>query len=123
MSTHSLISQKQLTAMRKVAESAFNTDVQIWRRGSADNAYEDDVETWTYRETIKGWIYSTPTSSASVEGGVIGTLNLYRLFIPVGSAVSPGDKLKISGNFFLVIDTIDESTWLPLLRCSLRRLE
>jgi hypothetical protein len=109
--------------MRKVAESAFNTDVQIWRRGSADNAYEDDVETWTYRETIKGWIYSTPTSSASVEGGVIGTLNLYRLFIPVGSAVSPGDKLKISGNFFLVIDTIDESTWLPLLRCSLRRLE
>jgi hypothetical protein len=119
-----LISTSQLAFMRTTVERAFNTDVDIYKRSLVESVYEDEAtETFTFSETIKGWVYSTPSSSAAEVGFTIGTLNLYRLFVPVGSDVEPGDRLKIDGNDFLVIDTINESTWLPLLRCSLRRLE
>jgi hypothetical protein len=122
--TKPLITTNQVKSLRKIAERAFNTDVQIWKRRIADNAYEDDAtETFVWQETVKGWVYSSPTPSATVQGGVIATLNLYRLFVAVGTDVDPGDRVKMSGNFFQVIDTIEESTWLPLLRCSLRRIE
>ena len=122
--TKPLITPNQIEAMRKVTERGFNTTLQIWKRAVADNIYEDDAtETFAYRETVKGWVYSSPTSSASVEGGIIGTLNLYRLFVSVGTDLDPGDRVKMSGTFYQVIDTIEESTWLPLLRVSLRRLE
>jgi hypothetical protein len=122
--TKPLITASQVKSMRKTVERAFNTDVQIWKRTISDNAYEDDAtETFTWKETVKGWLYSTPSPSATVQGGVIATLNLYRLFVSVGTDIDPGDRLKMNSVFFQVIDTIEESTWLPLLRCSLRRVE
>lgn len=116
--------QKQLDGLRKTAEVSLVDDVDIWPRTTVSNIYEDSGEvTYEFRETVKGWIFSAPAAGASTVGGIIGTLNLYRVFLPVGTDVSPGDRLLVKGSFFELIDTVDESTWLPILRCSARRLE
>lgn len=117
-------SEAQLTALRRTAEVSLVDDIDIWPRTMSDTIYEDAAQaSYTYRETVKGWVFSTPTPTPDTVGGIIGTLNLYRIFLPVGTEVIPGDRLYVKGHFFELIDTVDESTWLPILRCSARRLE
>jgi hypothetical protein len=120
----------ELASLRKTAEVSLVDDVDIWPRAvntdenDPNNIYEDSgAVSYAYRETVKGWIFSSPNQNAEAVGGIIGTLNLYRVFMPVGTEVTPGDRLFIKGDFFELIDTVDESTWLPILRCSARRLE
>jgi hypothetical protein len=124
VTTRGFFTERQLAFMRTTAEISLVDDVDIWPMTTAENIYEDSGDTtYEYRETVKGWIFSAPTSGAQAVAGVIGTLSLYRVFLAVGTEVSPGDRLYIKGAFFELIDTVDESTWLPILRCSARRLE
>lgn len=124
MSRVGFFTTTELGYLRKTAEISLVDDVDIWPRSVVDNVYEDSGdETYEYRETVKGWIFSSPTAGAESVAGIIGTLNSYRIFMPVGTEVHSGDHLKIKGQFFELIDTVDESTWLPILRCSARRLE
>jgi len=117
-------STKQIDALRKVAEVSLVDDVEIWPLTTVSNIYEDSGDvTYVYRETVKGWIFSTPNPGPTAVAGIIGTLNTYRVFLAVGTDVHPGDRLRVRDEFFELIDTVDESTWLPILRCSARRLE
>jgi len=50
-------------------------------------------------------------------------VNTYRLFLEVGTDITPGDRVMVGGAMFTVSDTTAESTWLPLLTASLRRIE
>ena len=124
MTTRGFFSSKELDYLRKTAEVSLVDDVDIWPMTTASNIYEDSGDTsYEYRETVKGWIFSSPNASSQAVAGIIGTLNLYRVFLAVGTEVHPGDRLYVKGSFFELIDTVDESTWLPILRCSARRLE
>jgi hypothetical protein len=120
-------STKQLASYRGLVGHTFQTDIEVWKRDANPapeaNVYGDDGETWAYAETVSGWVFSVPTPAIEVYAGRMGLLNTYRLFLPVGTDVASGDQVVAEGQRFVVSDTVKESTWLPLLRCSLRTIE
>lgn len=126
-------SQSELEAVRKTAELGMQTEVTIKKRrvlASTDPAstYGDDAEVWeeplNYTEsTCMGWLWSTPSPVLTIVGGVTVLLNTYRLSVPVGTDIDSGDRVTIEGNDFIVSDTVAESTWLAMLKVSLRRAE
>ena len=117
-----LVSEAEMEALRDVAESGMQTTVTIMTRATSQTV-DGQVSTWTSSGTVMGWLYSTPTPQIAMVSGVMATVNTYRLFVPVGTAIVAGDQVVIGAQTFVVSDTTAESTWKPLLRCSLRLTE
>ncbi len=118
----------EMAELRSIAEIGMTADVVIRKRtvnliDDPSQIYGQNAETFAEGDTVKGWLYSSPSPVITVVGGEMALVNTYRLFVPVGSDVTSGDRVVIGGSEFVVSDTIEESTWLPLLRCSLRRVE
>jgi hypothetical protein len=126
--------ENQMKRIRDVALLGMITDVVIERRAEGaippGGDYGDDFLTYTEtsasrRRTVKGWFFSTPTPMQDVDTGAIVTANTYRLFVPVGTDINVGDHVFVgpSPDAYTVSDTTAESSWIPLLTCSLRRRE
>ena len=125
------LSQNQLKAIQKVALKGMVTPIKIQRRTdaaatSAATDYGDDALVWPETSeskwnTVKGWFYSTPTKVQTVDTGAIITVNTYRLYLPIGTDIKPGDRVMVGPDEYTVSDTTAESTWLVLLNVSLRK--
>lgn len=124
----------QMKRIRDVALLGMITPIVIERRDAAappaGGDYGDDFLSYTQtsasrRQTVKGWFFSTPTPMQDVDTGAIVTSNTYRLFVPVGTDINIGDHIFVgtAPDAYTVSDTTAESSWLPLLTCSLRRRE
>lgn len=125
-----LLSANELDALRQVALLGMVTPVYVKRRITSDTAYgDDDRVTYTLVATTGGWFFSRPTPVADVDTGALITVNTYRLFVPVGTDILAGDEVSTDSDpsdsdvVYTVTDTTFESTWLPLLTCSLRKRE
>jgi len=132
MRQNSFLTTKQMERVRDVALLGMITPVTIERRTAvappAGGDYGDDFLSYpttneSRRQTVKGWFYSTPTPTQEVDSGAVVTVNTYRLFLPVGTDVLPGDHVHVGIDDYTVSDTTGEGTWLPLLTCSLRKRE
>lgn len=130
MSQQPLVTDAQVAALRSVAERGLKDTVTIYKRtrvtdeNDPDNAHGDDYETWVAQSpTVLGWLFSSPSSVIDEFNGRMALINTYRLFLPVGTDVASGDQVEVNGHRFVVSDTVNESTWLPILRCSVRRAE
>lgn len=132
MSQDRLLTDKQLERVRSMAVLGMVTPITIERQSEGTipvgGDYGDDFTTYTEtsesrRTTVKGWFYSTPTEMFSVDTGATVTANTYRLFVPVGTDIAPGDHVHVGSGDYTVIDTTAEGTWLPLLTCNLRKRE
>lgn len=117
-----LISASEMAALRGVAESGMTTAVSIYR-GAPVQTNSGQQTAWTLQTTANGWFYSDPTKTLVVNAGVLADINTVRLFLPVGTDILSGDKVTSGTDEYLVIDTNQEGTHLPLLRCNLRRAE
>lgn len=118
-----LLSASELAAVQEVALSGMQTSVTVWRKS---NVSTDDgmKSTWTQvGKPINGWLHSTPTPVITLVSGALATVNTYRLFLPVGSDVTPGDQVTIGSMRYVLSDTTNDETWPALLRCSLRLAE
>jgi hypothetical protein len=124
----------ELRYIRSLAEIGMQSEVLIKKRtpvideNDPSNIYGDDGVSLvdlplTSGISIKGWLYSQVSPVITVVGGKMALVNTYRLFVPVGTDIESGDHVVIGGNEFIVSDTTAESTWLPLLNVSLRRVE
>lgn len=121
-------SDAEMAEIRGIAEIGMTSPVTIKRRTvlsdtDPSQVYGRDAETFVVSGTVNGWLYSAPSPVITLVGGEMALVNTYRLFLPTGTEVTSGDRVAIGGSEFIVSDTIEESTWLPLLRCSLRRVE
>jgi hypothetical protein len=129
------LTDNQMARVRDMALLGMITPVTIERRAEAPippgGDYGDDfisytTTTETRRVQVNGWFYSTPTPVQQVDTGQIVTVNTYRLFLPVGTDVLPGDHVHVGSDptdDYTVSDTTGEGSWLPLLTCSLRKKE
>jgi len=117
-----LISDSEMAGLRGVAEQGMQTPVAIWRRTTVQT---DDgrSDAYAFSSNAMGWLYSTPSPVITEVSGEMALVNTYRLFVPVGTDILSGDHAIIGAQTFIVSDTTGESTWLPLLRCSLRLAE
>ena len=130
------LTDNQLERVRDLALLGMVTPVTIERRSEgtipAGGDYGDDFLAYsttgeTRRQTVKGWFFSTPTPQQDVDTGMVVTVNTYRLYLPVGTDIKAGDHVHVGSadprDDYTVSDTTAESTWLPLLTCSLRKRE
>jgi hypothetical protein len=120
-----LVSNSQLTALRKVAELGMQSTVVITKQTFNDtNPYSDDEvlasETTT---TVKGWLRTTPVGDIDNISGMQAVLSSFRLFVPVGTDIAPRDKVNVDGIDYTVQDATVENTWKVLIRCQLERIE
>ena len=118
-----LLTASELSEVQKVAELGMVTPVTIYRRTpvapGAD--YYDDRLTYVLLRTVNGWLHSQPTPIAGIDAdSSIVTTTTFRLFLPVGTDILPGDRVVIGSRQFTVSDTTAESTWPALLAVSLR---
>jgi hypothetical protein len=127
-----LLTDKQMQSIRGLALLGMVTRITIERQGETtppvDGDYGDDFLSYTQTTEsrfteVKGWFYSTPTRELEVDTGAVVTANTYRLFLPVGTDVLPGDRVHVGNEDYTVTDTTAEGTWLPLLTCNLRKRE
>ncbi len=117
-------SEAQLHQLREVTMSGLVTPVTIKRRSTSDSDYGDaEVVTWTTVLSTKGWVFSTPTPVQQPDSGAVITVNTYRLYLPVGLDVRPGDQAFIGSDTYIISDTTGESTWQAMIVCSLRKRE
>lgn len=119
-----LVTAGELGSLRSVIESGMVTDVTILSRSTTDNVYGDDqTESWAGDTVVKGWLRTVPEGTIDVVSGVQADVSLYRLFLPVGTAVDNGDRVEIDGARYIVTDTNKESSYQVALKCSLKRAE
>lgn len=117
-------SDSQLKHLRMVATTGLQTQVVIKRRTTSDSDYGDgEIVSWSIVSTVKGWIHSNPTPVAQSDSGSVITVNTYRLYVPVGTDIKPGDQAVIKNEDYIVSDTTAESTWQTMILCSLRKRE
>lgn len=130
------LTTNQLNRVRDVALLGMVTPITIERRLEATppvgGDYGDDFLAYsttneTRRTEVKGWFFSTPTPQQDVDTGMVVTVNTYRLYVPVGTDIRAGDHVHVGDadprDDYTVSDTTAESSWLPLLTCSLRKRE
>lgn len=117
-----LVSDSEMAALRSLGLQGMQTSVSIERRTTVTTA-DGQESAWTALSTVDGWLHSEPTPLQTIVSGEITTVNTYRLFLPVGTDILPGDHAVIGDKTFLVSDTTAESTWQPMLRVSLRFAE
>lgn len=119
-----LLSTSQLTALRSVVRSGMVTPVTILKRTVADSPFsDDDAESFPEGETVDGWLRDVPTGTIDVVSGIMATPGTYRLFLPLGTDVTNGDRVRVGDNIYVVQDTNDESTYKVTLRLTLNRAE
>lgn len=118
-----LVSDAEMAALRETAALGFQSDVTIYKRVTNVTADGQQSGWATTGTTVKGWLYSTPTPQITIVAAEESLVNTYRLFVPVNTDIESGDQVEIGGARFTVSDTTAESTHLPLLRVSLRRVE
>lgn len=116
-------SDASLAHLRSFAAPAMTMDITIAHRVVTQNAYGDDVVSYSSGVSAKGWLYSMPTALQGEDFGALVTANTYRLFVPVGTDIRPGDLVTHGADVYAVSDTTYESTWNVMIRCSLRRRE
>lgn len=117
-----LVTASQMTALQNVALQGMDTPVDIYPRIEIETA-SDTAEGWPTKSlSTRGWIRSMPGSVFNVDVGVLEASVPFRLFLPVGTPIGPGDHVKIEGNEYAVVDTTVENTIKIVLRCTLRKL-
>lgn len=118
-----LVSQSEIESLREYALTGMQTEIQIFRKVSVAGDYGDDEESFssTPDAVVMGWFRNAPNLNLTDEMGALQQIDDGRLFVPVGTDISRGDKVVIEGNAWSVIDTSEESTYKVLLRASLRR--
>jgi hypothetical protein len=117
-----LLSDSEMASLREVGLQGMQTSCAVWPRTTVKND-DGQSSTWVYASTVLGWLSSTPTPMQIEMSGKIVTVNTYLLYLPVGTAVVPGDHVVIGPATYTVSDTTVESTWQPWLRVSMRYTE
>lgn len=119
-----LVSDAEMAALQDIAELGMVDDVAIFTRSIGAGLEGDTDEDFTATITVKGWLWETLASgNGDVVGGLESITTAYRLFLPVGTPIEPGDRVVIKGETYVVIATNAENTYRPVLRCALRRAE
>ena len=115
-------SDSEMAALRSVAEQTMQTSIAIWRR-TTEQTDSGQRSVYALSSTVLGWINSTPTPVITLVSGSEAVVNTFRLYVPIGTDILPGDHAVVGAFTYVVSDTTTESTWQAMLRVSLRLAE
>jgi hypothetical protein len=120
------LSLSQLRAIQKLGEAFFNVTVVIasktaFGKDSVNPFGDETVSHSTGTTTVKGWLTTQPATSFTREGGGVSESGLYRLRVPVGTLIRPGDEVTTGGETYTVVDATNEASWPEWTVATLRR--
>lgn len=103
----------------------YQTDVEIYALTSSSSTYSDDQESFPSTPTavVKGWMRNQPDYAVTDDSGATQHPEIARLFLPIGTQVSRGDKVVIDGHPWTVVDDNEENTYKVTLRVAVRRMD
>lgn len=115
-----------MAAIQKVGQLGMIDTIQIYAQieGSGlddSDTFGSDITFATTPITVTGWLVGTWSRSRDPDVGDLNTATNYRLRLPVGTAIFPGDKVVINGNAYNVFDAGTDQTWPEWLTCIVRR--
>lgn len=116
MSSPSLLSLSQLRGIQKLGELGMNQVVEIYRKSDQakdpTDPYGDDVVVYaTAPIKVMGWLVTKPTERLDLGEGQVRTISTHQVRVPVGTAVLPGDRVRVVGEEFIVTDATNEQSW------------
>ena len=136
--TTPLIATDQLASLASIAESLFNSRIEIYHQSDEDQtgSWDDSVEGTQSDEpdeVVLGWFRNQPDYQTSDSLAAIAHEEDGRLFVPLGTTLERRDRVKVyplnesgetvgDGTSYRVIDTNVENTWKVLIRAALRRM-
>jgi hypothetical protein len=111
-----LLRLSQLRGIQALGELGMNQTVEIYSKVAQAkdpaNPYGDeDVVFPSTPVTTKGWLVTKPVERFDMGGGQVRTLATHQLRVPVGTAILPGDRVKVGGEEFVVTDATNEQSW------------
>jgi hypothetical protein len=68
-------------------------------------------------------LHEMTVATPDVDSGQLVVAATFRLWVPVGTDIQPGDQVEIGGYTYQVSDTSAGETWPAFLECLLRRTE
>jgi hypothetical protein len=117
-----------MAAIRRVGELGMIDTVEIYHQSvdvgldESDDPYGSSTSfPTTVTSTTKGWLVGEWSRVRNTGIGDIDTTTNYRLRLPVGTTIAPGDRVSIHGNFYSVFDAGTDQTWPEWLVCVVRR--
>ena len=124
-----LITTKQMEAIRAMAQKGMISTVEIYRRDAVvptgSNDYGDNVEynetTESRRATVQGWLYTASATGPEVDNAAIVTDQMWALRLPIGTEIATGDRVVVDGSDFYVVSTDKVKTYAPYITANLRR--
>ncbi|HXS47563.1 MAG TPA: hypothetical protein VN756_08875 [Solirubrobacterales bacterium] len=133
-----LIGTEELAALSEVAESLYNSRIEIFHQSDEDQSgsWDDSVEgaqSDEPDEVVLGWFRNQPDYQTNDSLAAITHEEDGRLFVPLGTALERRDSVKVyaldadgntvgDGTSYRVIDTNVENTWKVLIRAALRKI-
>jgi hypothetical protein len=117
-----LVSTSQMAALEGLVKRGMETSVDIYPKVEVETPSDTEVQWPTKSQTVKGWMRSEPANRFDIDVGVTEAQTPFRLLLPVGTAIFPGDHVIIAGETYSVADTNVENTIKTSLRCWLRKL-
>lgn len=122
----SLVSVSEMAALRATAESGMESTVTIYYRtvSRTEDGLQESFDA-TASLTVIGWLTEATSTSAmtGVLDGAVAISEVFQLHLPVGTVIHSGDKVVVSGAEYMVQHTNVENTYLPMITCSLRKVE
>jgi len=123
-----LLTLKQLQSIQKLGEQSFAVQVVIQHKlpfeKDDSNPMGDSVISYkTTTTTVNGWLVPSSSRDFSVGVAQVLTEGDFRLRVPAGTDVEPGDRVTVSGNDYAVSESTTEQTWPEWITVRLRRIQ
>ncbi len=123
-----MIDSEALAELRAVAEGVIatnmKTEITVMRRSrAAENPYGTSGETWTADETYLGWVKEISATDLQASNRLAGQVGEYEVRLPIEAVVSPGDRLVIGGDQYVVQNTNNLDTLPIFMKATIRRIE
>lgn len=116
-----MLTTADLTFMRDTQETAMPGTVVISRVTLVSDGQGGMYETWAGAGTVTGRIYpqTSRTGGESLGGDSPHSHTTWWATLPVGTDVSPRDRLVYSGRSWEVLTTNHDEMWITSIRCEL----
>ena len=125
----SLLTDSQLSAVRKLGELGMRTSVTIrsvnaYAADDANPFGDDDLEVaGAYQDTtVNGWLLSNMGREFEEDGGRIVAIHDYTLRVPVGTVIKERDLVFINSVQYTVVETNKEDSWAEWTECFIKRV-
>jgi len=123
-----LLTAKQMTSIQRLGEQSFKIEVEVQHKlpfeKDDSNPMGDSVLTYKSVTTkVKGWLVPDLDRALSVGVAQVISAGDFRLRLPVGTDVEPGDRVIVSGLSYAVTDSSTEQSWPEWITVRMRRIQ